>query len=204
MTDRSRVPGRDLLWADAAAHTDAERACLAALRRATGTVDGPMERHGLRVFVLMEAMATAGRLAIDREVALCASLLHDVGLYPCAAAGDAYVADSRRFLARTLASSGWPATRLARGLDAVEYHHVLWAQWPRGVETELLRRADLIDVSAGLVRFRLPRARVREVFRALPRDGFYGEIARLVARVLRERPASLPGIFMRPRGGPRS
>ena len=182
---------------DTLATTAAERDCLAALRRATGSRDGPMEGHGLRVFLLMERLAAEHRVRLDREVAFCASVLHDVGLYPCAAHGAPYVVDSRRYAEEVLADATWSLPRLRGCLDAIEYHHDLRPQWRRGPETELLRRADLIDVSGGLVRLGVPRAAIRDVFRRVPRVGWYRELARLVGRALRERPLSLPRIFLR-------
>jgi HD superfamily phosphohydrolase len=181
---------------DTLTRTDAERECLVALRRATGAPDSPMEGHGVRVFLLMERLAAGRGTGLDREIALCASLLHDVGLYPCASHGAPYVVDSRRYAEEMLRARGWPAPRLDACLDAIEYHHDLRAQWHRGPEAELLRRADMIEISGGLLRFGLPRDEVRAIFQQVPRAGFYQEIARLVGRALRERPASVPRIFL--------
>ena len=119
---------------DTLVRTDAERECLAALRRATGAPHTVMEGHGVRVFLLMERMAAERRAGLDREIALCASLLHDVGLYPCAAHAEPYVVDSRRYADPILRSSGWTAPRIRACLDAIEFHHDLRAQWHRGPE----------------------------------------------------------------------
>lgn len=62
------------------ARTASENAVLAALREAAGGTGGPMERHGLRVFLIADRLATARELKVDREVLLIAGLLHDVGL----------------------------------------------------------------------------------------------------------------------------
>jgi len=184
------------LGADDLVSTPSERACLDALRDAAGERDGPMERHGIRVFVIVERLARDGGLELDREVLLCASLLHDVGLYPRASEGGAYVTDGRHYAAGVLTPGRWSGDRLERCLDAIELHHELRPQWERGAEVELHRRADLVEVSAGLVRFGLRGGWLRGLFRAVPRTGFYPEIARLLGRALRERPASLPRIFM--------
>lgn len=184
---------------DSLVTTDTEREALAALRRATRGRDTAMEGHGVRVFLLMERLAGEHRLRLDREVALCASLLHDVGLYPCASHGAPYVVDSRRYAEEVLVRAPWPVPRLRGCLDAIEYHHDLRPQWRRGHETELLRRADLIELSGGWLRLGVPRAVIDDVFRRVPRTGFYREIASLVGRALRERPASMPRIFLRGR-----
>jgi hypothetical protein len=124
--------------------TSAERASLDALREAAGERGGPMERHGIRVFLIVERLASKEGATVDREVLLCASLLHDVGLYPRASEGGAYVTDGRHYAAGVLVSGRWSGDRLERCLDAIEHP----------------------------------------------------EIARLLGRALRERPATLPRIFV--------
>ena len=54
-----------------------------------------MERHGLRVFLIADRLATAREIEVDREVLLIAGLLHDVGLYDEASHGGVYVKDER-------------------------------------------------------------------------------------------------------------
>jgi hypothetical protein len=182
--------------------TDAEHACLAALRAATGEVDGPMERHCVRQFLIAERLGEATPAAIDRELLLCAALVHDAGLYPGVSTGDVYVTDGRRLAERTLAPFGWPHERLARCLDAVEHHHALRSRQDWGAEVELIRRADLVDVTRGLARFGLPRAWLGELFRSVPRTGLYRMLAREVLRMARERPRTLARIFRPRRSAP--
>jgi uncharacterized protein DUF6632 len=52
--------------ADAIVSTAAERASLDALRQATGAPDTPMERHCVRVFLMVERMAADQSIGIDR------------------------------------------------------------------------------------------------------------------------------------------
>ena len=184
-----------MIAADEICATDAERACLAALRTLTGERDGPMERHGLRVFFVADALAARRGSRVDRELLLCAGLLHDAGLLPGAATTDVYVRDARRYAEGVLAPFAWPAERLTLLGEAIERHHELRAQWRRGAEVELLRRADLLEVSGGLVRFGLSGGWVRGLFAQVPRRGMYPEIGRLLVRALRERPGTLPKIF---------
>jgi hypothetical protein len=183
--------------ADELARTDAERACLAALRDATGTADDPMERHCVRQFLIAERMAADRDIDVDRELLLCATFLHDAGLYPSTSTGDVYVADSRRLAERTLAPFDWERARLARCLDAIEQHHAQRSRWDWGAEVELIRRADLIELSGGLVNFGVSRGWLRGLFREIPRKGLY----RLIARALlhEQRARDIPRIFMPPR-----
>lgn len=176
-----------------------ERASLDALRKATGGVDTPMERHCLRVFLIMERIAADQAIALDREVALCASWLFEIGAYPLASTRDVYTSDGRRFAKRLLEPFGWPETRLRLCLDAIERHHQLRSQRHLGAEVELLRRADLVDAFPAFFRSGLSRAWLADLFCRLPRHGLYSTIFWGVGAMLRERPATIPKIFQRPR-----
>jgi hypothetical protein len=187
--------------ADELVETPAERASLDALRTASGETDGAMERHCVRQFLIAERLAEDADQHPDRELLLCAAFLHDTGLYPGVKSHDAYVSDGRHLAQRTLEPFGWPADRLTRCLDAVEQHHALRSRESLGIEVELMRRADLVDVSAGLVNFGVDRWWLRGLVRDIPRSGFHRFLATETWRMARERPRSLPRIFApSPRG----
>jgi len=164
--------------ADELAKTDAERVCLAALREATGAGDDPMERHCVRQFLIAERMASDRGLEVNRELLLCATFLHDAGLYDSVTTGDVYVADSRRLAERTLAPFDWPPERLALCLDAIEQHHAQRSRWKWGAEVELVRRSDLVELSRGLVNFGVSRAGSTSSSARFPASGLYRLIAR--------------------------
>jgi hypothetical protein len=189
------------LSADEVVSTDAEREALARVRELTGEADGPMERHGLRCHLLCERLAAERGLRIDGEVTLVAGLLHDMGLYEGAAEGGAYVTDGRHYAERMLAGKpGWEGEKLRLCLDAIERHHELRPQWEAGDEVELMRRADLVELSAATVNFGLDRGWIRGLWAAVPRRGIYGEIGKMVTKAFRERPLTMPMIFLRGRG----
>ena len=89
--------GRPLTWRDVQGETrrhadelictEAEAAALHALRTATEETDGDMERHTVRQYLIAERLADTGGVAYDRELLLCASFLHDAGLYGPASTG---------------------------------------------------------------------------------------------------------------------
>lgn len=165
--------------------------CLAALRDQTGEVGGPMERHSLRVVLLAQELARLGGHTVDDEVLVCAGLLHDIGLYPGVATKAAYVTDGRRLAETMLAEAGWSPERVRLAADAVEYHHELRPQWARGTEVELMRKADLVEVSHGLVSAGVPKAFRADLLARLPRQGFVPEVLRGLGRAIRERPGTL-------------
>jgi HD domain len=183
--------------AEQLAHTDSEVAALEKLREVTGESGGPMERHGLRVFLIADRIATARGLQVDREVILSAGLLHDVGLYDEASHGGAYVFDGAEFTADLLHKQGWDEDRIRLCFDAIERHHETRSQWGRGTEVELIRRADLVDLTSGHVRFGLTREWLRDLFTSVPRNGTYSTIGREVAKQLLHRPLKFAQIFRR-------
>lgn len=79
-------------------------------------------------------------------------------------------------------------------------HHRLTrygADRPHAALAEAMRRADLIDVSQGLIRFGLPKTFVREVRRCFDASGFFTRVIPLgTVRAVRAR--QQPG-FLRPR-----
>src|SRR5215217_9778742 len=135
--------------ADALSATAAARAALEALRGAAG-LDSPLERHCLRQFAIAERLAS--ERAFDRELLLCACWLHDVGLFT--RSRDPYVTEGARLAARVLGPFGWPPERLQRCMDACEQHHAPRSRMAMGLEVELVRQSDLVDVTAGLVNVR--------------------------------------------------
>jgi hypothetical protein len=175
--------------------TDLERQFLEALREASGELDGPMERHGIRCFLLIDRLAARRGLEIDREVALCAALVHDIGLYPSVSHGGVYTEEGGELAAQLFLDAGAGDERARLVANACAYHHAVRDQSARGAEAELLRLADRIELSAGRLRAGLDRAEIREVFESAPRDGLYRAIASLLAPLLRERPLTLPRIF---------
>jgi hypothetical protein len=186
-----------LTAAEDVARTDSELAALGKLREVTGESGGPMERHGLRVFLIADRIATARDLTVDREILLIAGLLHDIGLYDQASHGGTYVVDGAEFTADLLRGQGWVEDRIRLCFDAIERHHETRTQWDRGSEVELIRRADLVDLTNGLVRLGLTREWLRDLFESVPRKGTYPTVGREVAKQLLHRPLKFAQIFRR-------
>jgi hypothetical protein len=130
--------------ADALSVTPAAQAALETLRAAAGA-DGPMERHCVRQFAIAERLA--GDRGFDRELLLCACWLHDIGLYTHSR--DPYVTEGARLAARVLEPFGWSRERLQRCMDACEQHHAPRSRMAMGLDVELVRRSDLVDVTQG-------------------------------------------------------
>jgi hypothetical protein len=180
------------------APTSAAVLCLMRLRELAGDTADAMQGHCERIFVIANELAIKEGKELDQEVLACAASLHDIGLYEGASSKDGtYVEDGARLAKELLEPLGWEGERLRICMDAIERHHELRSQWDRGAEVELVRRADLVDVSAGVVGFGLPRSRYKEIVDEIPRNGMYRGIAGLVGHTLRERPLSMLKIFRR-------
>jgi hypothetical protein len=106
--------------------------------------------------------------------------------------------EGARLAARVPGPLGWPPERLQRCMDACEQHHALRSRMAMGLEVELVRQADLVDVTAGIVSFGLGRRWLRALFRDVPRDGLWRLAGGSVLGELRLRPASLTGVFFSP------
>ena len=73
--------------------------------------------------------------------------------------------------------------------EMILQHHKIWPyrdhqHWL----VEPLRRADLVDVSMGLITFGLPRKLVRQIYAAWPSEGFHKRLLRLELTRLRTHP----------------
>jgi HD domain len=179
-------------------HTDAAAACLAELRKRTGRRHGTMERHCLRQIQI--ARALAGDRPYDDELLLCAGWLHDAGLW--VPGRDPYVTEGARLADEVLGPFDWPPARRRILHDAIEQHHALRSREELGLEVELIRRSDLVDVSAGRVSFGLDRVWLRELNRTVPRAGFARLLAWAAVHEVRRSPAGALRIFAPRRTAP--
>jgi putative nucleotidyltransferase with HDIG domain len=178
--------------------TPAVSDALGALRAATARVEGPMERHCLRVRHIAAELARHRGWAIDGEVITVAAILHDIGLYPSASRGGVYTEDGAELAREMLRAHSWSTERIRRCAEAIDRHHELRSQLARGGEVEALRLADLVDLSGGLLTFGLDRRWLRSLNQTVPRQGLIAELTRELGRAFRQRPLTLPRIFWRP------
>jgi putative nucleotidyltransferase with HDIG domain len=177
--------------------TPAASDALGALRSDTGQVEGPMERHCLRVRHIAAELAARRGWEIDGEVVTVAAILHDIGLYPGASRGGVYTEDGAILAREMLTGHSWSPERIDRCAEAIDRHHELRNQLRLGGEVEALRLADLIDLGGGLLTFGLDRRWLRALNQTVPRRGLMAELARELGRALRQRPLTLPRIFWR-------
>lgn len=168
------------------------------MRELAGDTADAMEGHCLRLKRIATALAAKEGVELDDEVLACAASLHDAGLYEGAASDDhPYVEDGAILARDVLAPFNWSEERLTLCADAIERHHELRSQWDRGAEVELVRRADIVDVSACLISHGYPRADYKRLVADVPREGMYGAIFGLVAHEISHHPVNMLKIFRR-------
>jgi hypothetical protein len=149
---------------------------LDAFRAELGPDRAAYRGHAYRVFHFCRALAPNGPARAD-AIGLAAAF-HDVGIWSDRTVD--YLPPSARRLRAHLERAGrtGDAEELIR---MVELHHKLTpCRGERDTLVEAFRRADLVDVTFGLVRFGLPRTYVLEVQAAFGEAGFHRRIARLL------------------------
>jgi hypothetical protein len=132
--------------------------------------------HVYRVFNLCRALA--GTTPDGDDKIAYAAAFHDLGIWSDHTVD--YLPPSARRLCERLPRDGrdaWSA-ELARMIDM--HHKLLPYRGEHAALVEPFRRADLIDLSLGLVRFGLPRDYLRELQAAFPAAGFHLRVVRLV------------------------
>jgi hypothetical protein len=133
--------------------------------------------HVIRLLNFLFALAPELR---DTEQVAVAAAFHDLGIWTDRTFD--YLGPSRRLAREHLASRG--LAHLAPEVEAIiEQHHKLRPyRGPFAPSVEAFRRADLADVSLGIIRSGLPAPFVRAVRAALPNAGFHARLATLTGR----------------------
>jgi hypothetical protein len=144
-------------------------------RAALAADHGAYRAHVYRVFHFCRALAgTAGR----EDALALATAFHDLGIWSDATVD--YLPPSARRL-RAYCEQHGRGAEAAELVRMVELHHkLLPCRRPEDALVEAFRRADLVDLSFGLLRFGLPRGWIAEVQAAFPAAGFHLRVVQLV------------------------
>lgn len=128
--------------------------------------------HVYRVYHYCRALAGGGE-ETDAKIAIAAAF-HDTGIWSHDTFD--YLGPSRGLAAEYLRETGRAAWEQEVSC-MIEFHHKLTAyREPGGGLVEAFRRADLVDLSLGMIRFGLPRAFIRETRRVFPIAGFHRRV----------------------------
>ncbi|MVU81938.1 phosphohydrolase [Nocardia sp. ET3-3] len=147
--------------------------------------------HVLRVLSFCDLQAGSAPGSVDapssREEFRTAAVFHDLGVWTAHTFD--YLAPSISLACDWLVRHG--QHRLMPIVAAmIDDHHKIRPIDGPYPEAEVFRRADLVDVSAGLIRFGIARADYRQVVNRYPDAGFRRRLARLGTQRLRSHPWS--------------
>jgi hypothetical protein len=142
--------------------------------------------HCLRLFNFCVALA-GDEKAAENKIAIAAAF-HDLGIWTDNTLD--YLAPSQLLAQRYLEKSfkaSW-----CKEIDAMigEHHKLTRYRENPSWLVEPFRKADLIDLSGGLIRYRLPDDFVSDVLDAYPNAGFHKMLARLAVKRLKTNPFS--------------
>lgn len=116
------------------------------------------------------------------EAVLVAAAFHDLGIWTARTFD--YLEPSVRLAQTHLADIGREELGAEVAALIIEHHKLRPYAGPFATTVEAFRRADLVDLSLGLVRSGLPAYFVGAVRTAFPNAGFHRRLARLTARQL--------------------
>ncbi|HEY1076919.1 MAG TPA: hypothetical protein VGE51_09535 [Fontimonas sp.] len=164
---------------------------LGAWREALGPDFQPYRNHVYRMahfcFALRECSAD------ERHKILIAGCFHDLGIWSDKTVD--YLPPSVLRAREYLAANGLQAWSEEIELMIDQHHKLRAYRDPRFPLVEVFRKADLVDVSLGMVRLGVPKRILREVRAAFPNSGFHKRLMRLAGEWFGAHPLSAPPFF---------
>ncbi len=159
---------------------------LAAYQQVLGVDYSAYKNHCMRVFNFCLALAGEGADA-ENKIAI-AALFHDLGIWTDNTLD--YILPSQRLARQYLEKSGRAAW--CDEIEAMigEHHKLTRYRANASSLVEPFRKADWIDVSGGMLRFRLPDDFVTDVLEAFPNAGFHKKLVALAVERLKTHPFS--------------
>ncbi|MBL8492286.1 MAG: hypothetical protein JNM82_16005 [Rhodocyclaceae bacterium] len=151
---------------------------LAAHAQALGADFDAYRNHVCRMLHFFVALA-GGNEAPPDHVQVAAAF-HDLGIWTAHTFD--YLPPSVALADAWLAGRGMESLAPEVAAIVTEHHKLRPWRGPWEATVETFRRADLVDLSLGAIRFGLPAAQVRAVRTAFPNAGFHRLLARLTVR----------------------
>jgi hypothetical protein len=166
---------------------------LAVFRHELGADFDAYRNHCQRVYNF--GCVLAGEISDAHDKLAVAAVFHDLGIWTARTFD--YIPPSRQLARRYLEKSG--RTAWADEIEAmIGEHHKLtkYTEHPEWL-VEIFRKADWIDVSRGLIRFKVPDHFVVNVIYGIPNLGYHKRLAELAVQRLKSHPFSpLPMLKM--------
>lgn len=142
--------------------------------------------HALRVANLCFALRPGDEAQLEKTA--IAAAFHDLGIWTDKTFD--YLGPSERLALVQLAQSGRADWSLEISEMILQHHKLRRYRGRDEWLVEPFRRADLIDVTQGVIRFGLPREFVRDLYELWPTEGFHGRLVDFELERLRTHPWS--------------
>jgi len=136
--------------------------------------------HVYRVFHVACWLAGRDGPPPDEEAVAIAAAHHDLGIWSHHTMD--YLDPSAELARQFLEQTGRADKHGAVDHMIREHHKVRHYAGPCQLYTESFRRADLVDLSHGWIRYGIPRVRLKELTLRFPRAGFDRCLARVITR----------------------
>ncbi|MBV8062113.1 MAG: hypothetical protein JOY51_00880 [Nevskia sp.] len=146
----------------------------------------PYRNHCSRVVNFCAALSSSDGEPL-RKMAIAAAF-HDLGIWTDRTFD--YLPPSERLASDYLITQVRPDWIVEITAMIGQHHKLRPYREEPAVLVEAFRKADMVDVSMGLVRYGLPRAFVKEVLAAFPNAGFHKRLVQLFAKRMRTHPLS--------------
>jgi len=168
----------------------------------------PYQGHGLRnhsrrLFHFAALLMEKRGVSLDPALAYFIAMIHDLGLVSEKDEGVNYLRRSLALFHRETRGMELPAADPEVVEQCIVYNHRVLPVPGLSPVAECFRNAVMIEHSRGLLRFGLPKEKVKPVFAEHPRDDFDRVLLDFTWRTIRREPLTLVnGIFLGPPATP--
>ncbi|MCA9708908.1 MAG: HD domain-containing protein [Myxococcales bacterium] len=153
--------------------------------------------HCRRLYHLTSLLMEARGVAFDPALAYFIAMVHDLGLVSERDEGRNYLHRSLALFHRETADMALPDEDPEVVEQCILYNHRVLSVPGLSPAAECFRNAVMIEHSRGLLRFGLPKERVKPVFERYPRGNFDRVLLDFTWRTIRREPLTLvSGIFL--------
>ena len=133
--------------------------------------------HVKRVILFVQWLDT--NHAVATTGLIVAAVFHDLGIWTDGTLD--YLDPSVRLARQYWVENGLAEESFEDVAAMIAWHHKL-TRCDQSIACELFRRADLVDLTHGVIRFGLPRARVQRAYALFPDCGFHRFLAGALSR----------------------
>lgn len=153
--------------------------------------------HCRRLFHFATMLMDARGISMPHDLAYLVAMVHDLGIVSERDQGVNYLHRSRALFHRITADQALPDVDPDVVDECLIYNHRIRAVPNLSAQADCFRQAVQIEHARGFLRFGLPKAPVRSLFKRYPRGNFDRVLVDFTVRTLKREPKTLvDGIFL--------